>query len=116
MFHQKNPSVWGLFKGFSARLLRAGLKRYSADAVFHRIRWHVDVETEGEPVKLNDHYTAYYARMLEASDERFVGFFRKRHRSSKNKQERPDAMLFGKNAEEVDDARLVNELRELAKL
>jgi len=64
-FHTANPAVWKLFQRFALQLAAAGRTRYSVDAVFHRIRWHVDIETNtSEAVKLNDHYTAYYARMF----------------------------------------------------
>lgn len=82
VFHQANPIIWDLFKRYVNELISNGRAHYSVDAVMHRIRWHVDVETKGESVKLNDHYTAYYGRMFMAKYPEHEGFFELRKRLS----------------------------------
>ena len=42
-FHTANPDVYEQFKKFSKEVKSAGHKRYSADAIMHRIRWECDV-------------------------------------------------------------------------
>jgi hypothetical protein len=73
-FHADNPQVYTLFKRF-AREARDKVKRYSADAILHRIRWHVSVETRGDEFKVNNDWAAYYARLLIAEDASYVAFF-----------------------------------------
>lgn len=81
-FHNDNPGVWRLFKRFTFELIEAGRTRYSVDAIFNRIRWHVEIETRGEAVKINNDFTAYYARMFMATYPQHAGFFELRKRRS----------------------------------
>jgi hypothetical protein len=62
-FHQANPKVYQLFDRFTQQVIERGHKRFSADAVLHRIRWETSVVTRGDQFKINDHYSAYYSRM-----------------------------------------------------
>lgn len=87
-FHLKHPEVWALFKGLTLKLIKAGHKSYSADAVCHQIRWHYDIEGVANDIKINNNYTANYARLFEVAHPEHAGFFRKRHRKSKHQGER----------------------------
>lgn len=66
-WHTMNPHIWILFVNYTFGVIRAGHTRFSSDAVLHRIRWHmnVDVRTKDD-FKINDHYSAYYARCFRA--------------------------------------------------
>lgn len=76
---QDNPHVWTLFVEFTRRAISAGHKHYSADAICHRIRWHVDIETrDSTGFKINNNYTAYLARRYERLYPQHAGFFRLR--------------------------------------
>jgi len=78
-FHEANPHVYQLFAKFAAEVRSRGHKRYSADAILHRIRWHCNVETESrDGFKISDHYSAYYSRLLAATDPTFKDFFETR--------------------------------------
>lgn len=82
-FDAANPEVWELFKRFARQARDAGRGRYSADAILHRIRWHVAIETRSnDGFKINDHFSAMYARKLIAEDRTFAGFFETRVRKS----------------------------------
>ena len=75
-FHDANPAVYEFFQKFACEVLAAGRRRYSADAIFHRIRWHVNIETRSrDDLKLNDHYTAFYARLFARDFPQHAGFF-----------------------------------------
>lgn len=75
-FLAENPHVYRLFRQYAEQLLARGWDRYSADAILHRIRWHLNVEVAGDPApKLNDHFTSRLARKLAGEDERFRSFF-----------------------------------------
>jgi len=81
-FHSENPQVWELFRRFTFDVLRRGFTHYSANAIFQRIRWHVDIETTGSELKLNDHYHTWYARMFIAKNPDHTGFFELRKLTS----------------------------------
>lgn len=74
-FDADNPKVYQLFKRFAAEARAAGHKRYSSDAILHRIRWHVSVETIGCEFKINDHFSSRFARKLIGDDASFAEFF-----------------------------------------
>ena len=75
-FHQANPHVYRLFKRFTFDAIRAGRKRFSSDAVLHRIRWYTNIETTDEAgFKINDHWTAFYARLFMRDHPEHEGFF-----------------------------------------
>ncbi len=62
-FDRDNPEVWRLFEQFARQVWSVGHRRYSADAILHRVRWHTSVETRsGDGFKINDHTSAFYAR------------------------------------------------------
>ena len=84
VFHFHNPNVWALFKQFALQAIASGRERYSSDCVCHRIRWHTAIETRGEEVKINDHYTAYYARLFHLAYPEHSGFFKNRKLISEN--------------------------------
>lgn len=77
-FHAANPKVYELFRRFAAEARAAGLPRYSADALLHRIRWYVTIETKGDTFKVNNDWASYYARQLVADDPSYADFFEMR--------------------------------------
>ena len=87
-FHRANPHVWRLFQDYT-RNARRVLCHYSADAILHRVRWNLEVETRsGDGLKINNDFAAYYARMYLATHPDAEGFFELRKRKS---TERPAA-------------------------
>ncbi len=77
-FHQLNPSVWILFSQYAHQMIASGREHYSANAIFERVRWHVDIETRGDPFKLNNNFRAHYARLFMDVYPQHAGFFRTR--------------------------------------
>ena len=78
-FHADNPHVWVLFKRFAREAYNSGRDHYSARAIFHRIRWHISIETKSDDdFKINNNHSPFYARMLAAEECRFEFFFRNR--------------------------------------
>lgn len=82
IFHTANPELYELFKRFSTEAMRAGLTKFSARAVFHRIRWFTRIETTDEGFKINDRWSPYYARLLMTDDITFEDFFELRRTDS----------------------------------
>jgi hypothetical protein len=93
-FHAENPRVFELFKKFAREVMQTGRRRFSADAVIQRIRWFVQVDTTGDEFKVNDNYSAYYARLLIRECPEFDGFFELRKTSSDRQAE--DARKAGR--------------------
>jgi hypothetical protein len=75
--HDVNPRMYELFNQFAGQAV-VRRPRYSSDAILHRIRWFTDIESTGEPFKVNDHYSAYYARLWMRDHPEHAGFFETR--------------------------------------
>lgn len=75
-YHKNNPHVYDMFVKFAKEAKKSNRKKYSAKSIFERMRWHTEIETQGEPFKLSNNYTAYYARKVMEELPEFDGFFR----------------------------------------
>jgi len=42
-FHMRNPHVFDLFRRYALMALRKGYVRYSAKAIFERVRWEINI-------------------------------------------------------------------------
>lgn len=75
VFHAENPHVFRLFERFALEAA-ARRKRFSSDAVLHRLRWFTQIETD-DPAgfKINDHWSAFYARLFLEQHPELAGFF-----------------------------------------
>jgi hypothetical protein len=83
-FHTANPDVFKLFEKFTLQLIGAGRQHYGIAAITERIRWHLNVDTKGDEVKINNDFKAYYARMFVAKHPQHAGFFQMRRRTSED--------------------------------
>lgn len=63
-FHRANPHVYAEFERRALQLHRAGARRIGAKAIAERIRWDINIRTLGDEYKINNSYTALYARLL----------------------------------------------------
>jgi len=93
-YHEKHPDVYDLFCRYARELKRTGMKRYSARAIMHRIRWHR--WTSAHPVdrtfKVSNYWSARYARMYATDhpdEAQFFGF-RRAKTTIGNVDEEPD--------------------------
>lgn len=112
-FHAANPRIWTLFEQFTLLSIAKGRRHYACNAVFERIRWHVDIDTVGEEVKLNNNYRAYYARMFEAKHPDQAGFFFKRKRVSEEKSAYADDIQVWHFDMPDGEGKLMDELKGL---
>ena len=62
-FHADNPKVYRLFVRYTKEAQARGRKP-GAWLIAGRIRWYAQIETRGDPFKLNNNWIAYYARMF----------------------------------------------------
>jgi hypothetical protein len=77
-FDAANPEVWRLFERFALAAVHAGRERIGAKLIVERIRWHVSIETTGDDFKINNNYTAYYARRFQAAHPEHANLFQTR--------------------------------------
>lgn len=77
-YHNENPEVYQLFKRYAQQMKQSGRRRYSAKAIFERVRWHYDIQTTGDDFKINNNYTAMYARLMIVEDNNWMSFFQLR--------------------------------------
>lgn len=85
-FHEKNPDVMRLFSKFIFDRIGKGFKHYSAKGIFERIRWETakaDNKDESQ-FKLNNNYSAFYARAWMKMHPEHDGFFRTRKQTSES--------------------------------
>jgi hypothetical protein len=77
-FHKNNPHIYSAFKRF-AREAKRVRNHYSARDIIHRIRWYTAIESKDKDgFKINNNWSPFYARMLQAEDPAFQDFFRNR--------------------------------------
>lgn len=86
-FHQDNPQVWRMFCEYTFELIARGFRHYSAQhGVFARIRWESDsADANGNNTfKINNNWSAFYARWFMAAYPEYAGFYRLRAQTSQN--------------------------------
>ncbi len=78
-FDLANPQVWRLFVRFTYEMIGRGSTHYSADAVLHRVRWETASALDDESgFKINNNWSAYYARKFRDHNPSHASFFRLR--------------------------------------
>jgi len=77
-FHEANPDVYTLLVELARDVKRRGKASYGMKAIFERARWHRNIERGDRDFKLNNIYSAHYARLIEAQEPDLAGFFAKR--------------------------------------
>lgn len=80
-YDRLNPLVWQMFKQFTFEVINAGHMRFSADSILHRIRWETSVITTDSRFKINNDFSADYARKFITEFPHYNHFFeiRRRH-------------------------------------
>ena len=75
-FHRDNPLIYRQFCVMVVEAKRKGWTRWSADAIFHVLRWEFWGPPEaGEDHALNNDFTSRYARLYMAQHPGGRGFF-----------------------------------------
>lgn len=74
-FHKANPHVYDRLRELSLLLKSKGRKKYSIKGLFEVLRWEQALTTTGSTFKLNNNFTAWYARMLEQNVPELSNFF-----------------------------------------
>lgn len=76
-FHAANPHVYTALRYVALWCVRNG-RKMGMKAIYERVRWEYSVQTDEEPYRLNNNYTAYYARLLMADEPELAGYFETR--------------------------------------
>jgi len=79
-YNRSNKDILDLFIKNSLTMYHVGYKNYSAKAIAEKIRWDKDLsrafsKDPGAEFKLNNNYTACYARVVMAKVPQLEGFF-----------------------------------------
>jgi len=83
-FDKANPQVYRRIVRLARKAKMRGLMKYSMDGIFHVMRWEIAIRTRSEEqFRLNDHFTALYARLVEDREPDLRGFFEIRKRKAK---------------------------------
>ena len=76
-FHEENPNVYDLVVKFSRQMAnrrnQCGMKM-----IWERVRWETAITTNDPEFKLNNNYTAHYARLVMRNEKDLEGFFKTR--------------------------------------
>jgi hypothetical protein len=66
-YHKDNPHIYAYFCQYALDWIKSGAKKISSKQIIGRIRWHLEVDVQGEEAskfKINDIYSAHYARLF----------------------------------------------------
>lgn len=77
-FHRRNPHVYKAIVQIALDLKARGFGRCSIWLIFNRLRWLYAIQTSGDEYRLNNNFTAYYARLVMATVPDLDGFFETR--------------------------------------
>lgn len=78
-FHRLNPHIYDLLRDMAIDMRRRGIRRYGMKGLFEVLRWRYAIQTHGEEgFKLNNNFTAHYARKLMMENPELDGFFETR--------------------------------------
>ncbi len=80
-----------LFERLALEVHALGFKRYSADAILHRIRWHHHVEKRDMAFKANNNWTSDLARWAMKRNPQIGKFFETREQIGKKSEWKDDA-------------------------
>jgi hypothetical protein len=84
-FHEENPHVWMLFERYTFELINSGHSHYSSRTVIDRIRWHIDIDTNGGQFKISNSHSVYYSRLFHIKYPIHADFFSTRKLTTVNK-------------------------------
>lgn len=77
-FHENNPAIYEMFWRFAHEVIDRGYKKYSADAIMHRVRWETNIVTDSNQFKINNNHVAFYARLFMKDNPAHAAFFETR--------------------------------------
>jgi len=82
-FHKENPQVYDALKRLARNLIERGHDHYGIKALCEVVRFEHVMATRDPAFKINNNYTALYARLLMKAEPELAGFFELRERISR---------------------------------
>ena len=79
-YDKDHPEIWKEFKKTTLKAIKKGFKNYSSKSIFEIIRWHRSGDLKPDGFKVNNNYTADYARKFANEFPQYKDFFRTRNR------------------------------------
>lgn len=77
-FHRRNPHVLEVVESLAWAMWLQGVRRWGMKGIFEVLRWRYAMQTQGEQYKLNNVFTAFYARVVAARHRPLAHFFQVR--------------------------------------
>lgn len=77
-FHGANPHVYVRLVELARQLRERGHRRVGMKMLFEVLRWEHALRTTGDDFRLNNNYTAYYARLVMEREPDLDGIFETR--------------------------------------
>lgn len=77
-YHHDHPEVYDTLVWLTRYHLKHGLTHVSMDYLYHLVRWRAWLKIRGRVdrmLKLNDHFTSRYARLIEQQEPDLRGVF-----------------------------------------
>lgn len=79
-FHADNPHVYQELVKLARRMKGAGRAKYGINSLSEVLRWHTNLETQGDEFKFNNNLRPFYARLIMEKEADLRGFFEIRER------------------------------------
>jgi hypothetical protein len=80
IFERENPHVYRTLVRLAREWVeRTGGRKIGTKALFEVARWQIALATNDKDFKLNNNYTAYYARLMMHREPELAGLFDLRH-------------------------------------
>ncbi len=86
-FHKDNPNFYVLFSRFTMDVVASKRERFGVSMIIERIRWYTAIETRNDAFKINNNFSAYYARLWMRDNPEHDGLFSTRELTAKKVDE-----------------------------
>ena len=102
-YDRENPQVYAVLRKLALQARRAGRSRLGMKMLWEVARWQLSLSAaDDSPFRLNNNYTAFYARKLMREEPELAGMFELRAQRAACKQphteqteKAPDGACFG---------------------
>ena len=91
-FHRENPDVYSELVKISRQLKLRGRDHYGIKALFEVVRFHRAIRTNDPVFKLNNNFTALYARLIMNQESDLSDFFETRVRKASVRHQQSEKM------------------------
>ena len=77
-FHRANPHIYEGLKRLALDARQCGVRRLGIQLLIEKMRYDHAIDTKGDDLKINNNYSASYARLLMVNNSELIGFFETR--------------------------------------